>query len=101
MVSTDTNSMITRKNLVEALRVLHEADTITKIVTRAKRIDVHYMSDGRDCLLVLPNPTPNDNNSNKPKTKTRITKTTPTSGDNRPTRADIIRRAEGRENHDP
>jgi hypothetical protein len=60
--------MISRKNLVEALRVLHETDLITKIVTRAKRIEVFFIGENRqDCLLVLPNPTTNDN--------TRTTKT--------------------------
>lgn len=61
--------MISRKDLVEALRVLHETDQITKIVTRAKRIEVYFLGENRqDCLLVLPNPTPTNelqNNNNK------------------------------------
>lgn len=58
--------MITRKDLVSALRVLHETDQITKIVTRAKRIDVQYESGERDCLLVIPNPKQtNDSNTTK------------------------------------
>jgi hypothetical protein len=66
--------MITRKDLVEALRVLHETDCITKIVTRAKRIDVFFVSNKRDCLLVLPNPTPtNDTTNRNSKTITKPT----------------------------
>lgn len=57
--------MITRKQFVEALRVLHETDQITRIVTRAKRIDVHFVTNGRDSLLVLPNPTPTNDKPNK------------------------------------
>jgi hypothetical protein len=57
--------MSSRKDLVSALRVLHETDIITRIVTRAKRIDVHFMSGGHDGLLVLPNPS--TNNEKKPK----------------------------------
>jgi hypothetical protein len=97
--------MITRKDLVEALRVIHEADQVTKIVTRAKRIDVHYMSGGRDCLLVLPNPIPNDNNTNTNKNTTRTkhspTKATNTTTDNRPESADPIRSTKGGENDYP
>lgn len=97
--------MITRKQLVEALRVLHEDDVITKIVTRAKRIDVQFMSAGRDCLLVLPNPTPNDNNTNTKRTnKDRTTTTSPTnstdSADNSgPTSSDSLRSTKGRKDH--
>jgi hypothetical protein len=64
--------MITRKDLVLALRVLHEEDQITKMVTRAKRIDIHFVSDGRDGLLVIPNPNPND----KPNTNRKVSTTT-------------------------
>lgn len=78
--------MITRKDFVEALRVLHETDSITKIVTRAKRIDVHFMSDGHDGLLVLPNPpTLNDNNNRnkaKPKSTASLTKDATTTHNN-------------------
>lgn len=57
--------MISRKDLVEALRVLHEVDQITKIVSRAKRIDVFYQSKERpDCLLVIPNPPTNNDKRN-------------------------------------
>ncbi len=61
--------MITRKDLVSALRVLHETDVITKIVTRAKRIDIYFMSNRTDGLLVIPNPTPIDDTTNRNKTK--------------------------------
>jgi hypothetical protein len=73
--------MITRKNLVEALRVIHESDHITKIVTRAKRIDVHFMSGGRDGLLVLPNPTANDNINTTKRKPSKATNNTSTAGD--------------------
>ena len=63
--------MITRKDLVETLRVLHETDQITKIVTRAKRIDISYIGENRqNCLLVLPNQTPtNDKHDRNTETK--------------------------------
>lgn len=51
--------MISRKDLVEALRVLHETDQITKITTRAKRIDIQFQTQDREGLLIIPNPNEN------------------------------------------
>lgn len=66
--------MITRQQMVDALRVLHTDDQITKIVTRAKRIDVFFRSENRDGLLVLPlTPTQNDH-TNTTKSNVNTTK---------------------------
>src|SRR6516225_3415233 len=96
---------MTRKQLVEGLRVIHEADEITKIVSRAKRIDISFRSANKDCLLVIPNPpTTNDHNRNKRTTticglKATSTISTNTTNDNRPANPDPIRSTQGRKDN--